>query len=198
MAPKTTATTAKPWKQQKRAWHKATPPSGMEGVELRIPALTDLFRNEAVPQRLRALALKSAAHPAALRGVMADTLQLENAAEDAGEKTLEEAIDESSELRQAIDDVVEIQKHLIVENVRIGGELLTLEDLDDPDFPAPDAEWLGSVMLREIDVDARGVRLGIEPLDRWASFRHFHDCPESCVSCQALQDEFSSVDLGVV
>lgn len=194
----TTTRSAKPaWKKQNRAWHKVTPPSGMDGVELRIPALSDLIRNEAVPQRLRSIALKAAAHPAGIRGVMADSLKEENDAEDAGEKTLEDAL-ENDELRQAIEDVVEIQKRLIVGNVKIEGTPLTEEDLDDPEFPSNDAEWLGGVMLREIDIDAKGVRLGIEPLDRWASFRHFHDCPADCGSCAALQDEFSSVDLSRV
>ena len=192
----TTKTKTTPnWKSQNRAWHQVTPPSGMTGMELRIPALTDLIRNEAVPERLRTIALKSAAHPAGLRGVMAQTLTDENQAEAEG-KPLEDALKDNSELRQAVEDVVEIQKRLICECVRVGGEMLTLEDLDDPDFPAPDAEWLGSVMLREAEYDAKGVRLGIEPLESWARFRHFHDCGPDCGACAALQDEFSSVDLG--
>jgi hypothetical protein len=179
-----------PWKQQARAWHQVTPPSGMDGMELRIPSLTVLIRNEAVPERLRAIALKSAAHPAALRGVMADELRAAEGQPD------EEIVQDDSALKQAIEDVVDIQKRLIVESVRVGGTMLTLDDLDDPDFPAPDAEWLGGVMLREIDYDARGVRLGIEPLEAFSRFRHFHDCSEGCGACAALQDEFSSPDLG--
>jgi hypothetical protein len=180
------------WKKQSRAWHKVTPPSGMEDVELRIPALTELIRADAVPERLRSIALKAAAHPAGLRGVMAEQLQKSN----ENKETDEEVLIEDSELRQAVDDVVEIQKRLIVDSVKVAGELLTREDLEDPDFPAPDAEWFGSVMLREVDYDARGVRLGIEPLDHWARFRDFHDCGPDCSACTALQDAFSSVDLG--
>jgi hypothetical protein len=166
----------------------------MPGVEVRIPALTELIRNEAVPDRLRAIALKSAAHPEGLRGVVGDQLRAANEAKTPDE----ELVKDDSALLQAIDDVIEIQKRLIVESVRVDGELLTLEDLDDPDFPAPDAEFYGLVMLRETEYDARGVRLGIEPLDTWARFRDFHDCGPDCVSCTALQDEFSSVDLGDV
>lgn len=190
------------WKRQNRAWHAVTPPSGMTDMKLRVPSLSDLIANEAVPERLRAIALKSAAHPAGLRGVIADTLAAQNEAEakpegDPEKKTLEDAL-QNEDLKQAIEDVVEIQKRLIVGNVSVGGELLTDEDLDDPEFPSVDAEWLGGVMLRELDVDARGVRLGIEPLDRWARFRDFHECTPDCSACQALQDEFSSVDLGRV
>lgn len=195
--------TGKTWRSQNRAWHAVTPPSGMEETEVRIPTLTDLIRDAAVPERLRSIALKSAAHPTGLRGVMADSLNSQNEAEakpegDPEHKTLEDALNENSDLKQAIDDVIEIQKRLIVQNVKVGGELLTLEDLADPDFPAVDAEWFAGVMLREIDMDAKGVRLGIEPLDRWATFRHFHDCTQDCSACQALQDEFSTVDLGRV
>lgn len=190
-----TASKPKTWKAQNRGWHSVTPPSGMEEMELRIPGLTELIRNEAVPERLRAIALKAAAHPQGLRGVVADALTDENKQEAEG-KSMEEAIKEDSELRQAVEDIVSIQKRLITQSVRVGGEMLTVQDLEDPDFPAPDAEWLGAVMLREIEYDARGVRLGIEPLDSWARFRDFHDCGPSCVSCRALQDEFSSVHLG--
>jgi hypothetical protein len=164
----------------------------MSGVELRLPGLVELTRNEAVPERLRALALKSAAHPAGLRGVMAESLKK---SEEKGESDADQ-LDDNSELKQAIDDMIAIQKRLICESVRVDGQMLTLEDLDDPEFPAPDAEWLGAVMLREVEYDARGVRLGIEPLDAWARFRHFHDCGPDCGACAALQDEFSSVDLG--
>lgn len=195
-----TKTTIPAWKQQKRGWHKVTPPSGMEGMELRIPALTELIRNEAVPDRLRAIALKSAAHPAGLRGVLAEELQRANGDPEAEPKvegqTDAEVLEENSKLQQAIGDVVAIQKRLVCESVRVGGEMLTIEDLEDPDFPAPDAEWLGAVMLREIEYDARGVRLGIAPLDAWEQFRHFHDCGADCAACSALQDEFSTVDLG--
>jgi hypothetical protein len=126
---------------------------------------------------------------------MADALSKENEEETEG-KPIEQAIEEDSQLRQAIDDIVEIQKRLIVECVRVDGVMLTEADLADPDFPAPDAEWLGAVMLREQEYDARGVRLGIEPLDSWARFRLFHDCAAACSACAALQDDFSSVDLG--
>lgn len=195
MSGTTTKSKQPAWKKQNRAWHSATPPSGMTGLKLRIPSMSDLMADEAIPERLRAIALKTVGHPNGLRGVVTDSLKEQNDAEDKGEKTLEDAL-QNEELKQAIEDVVEIQKRLIVGNVTVDGEPLTLEDLEDPDFPTIDAEWLGGVMLREIDFDAKGVRLGIEPLDRWAQFRHFHDCDPNCSACSALQDFFSSVDLG--
>lgn len=186
----------KPWKNQKRAWHKVTPPSGMDAMELRLPGLTELVRDEAVPERLRAIALKAAAHPQGLKGVLATKLGESEKKEETDEQVLADD-EQSAGLKSAIDDVVEIQKRLIVKNVKVGGEFLTLEDLNDPDFPAPDAEWLAGVMLREIGTDAKGVTLGIAPLDDWALFRHFHDCGPGCGACAALQDELSTVDLGV-
>lgn len=192
MASKTSS--APGWKAQNRAWHKVTPPSGMAGLEVRIPALTELLRNDAVPDRLRAVALKATAHPAGLRGVMTD--ELKQAEEE--KQSDEQVLDDNSALRKAIDDVIEIQKYLVTENARVNGVPLTLDDLNDPEFPAPDAEWLGGVMLREVEYDAQGVRLGIEPLSTWERFRHFHDCGPDCVACAALQDALSTVDLGVL
>lgn len=188
----TSKTAAPSWKKQARTWHKVTPPSGMTGVELRIPSLTELIRDQAVPDRLRAIALKAAAHPAGMRGVMADQLAKDKDKADA------EVIDDGADLRQAIDDLAEMQKRLVTSAVRVDGDLLTLEDIEDPEFPQPDLEFYGGVMLREIDYDARGVRLGIEPLDAFGSFRRFHDCGPDCSACAALQDEFSSVDLGAL
>jgi hypothetical protein len=47
--------------------------------------------------------------------------------------------------------------------------------------------------------DARGVRIGVEPLDRWASFREAHGCPDQdCPGCAQLVRELSSVDVGDV
>lgn len=188
---------AKPWKQQNRAWHKVTPPSGMEGMELRIPALTELIRDEAVPERLRAIALKAAAHPNGLKGVLASKLGESEEKKESDEQALADDDEAVVGLKSAIEDVVEIQKRLITKNVKVAGEFLTLADLNDEDFPAPDAEWLAGVMLRETNVDAKGVTLGIAPLDEWAVFRHFHDCGPDCGACAALQDELSSVDLGI-
>jgi hypothetical protein len=185
----TTTGTSPSWKNG--TWHDVTGPAGTK-YELRIPALTELIRNEAVPERLRAIALKSAAHPAGIRGVVADQLDEANEAKTSDE----DLVKDDSGLKQAIDDLVGIQKALITESVKCDGKLLSLADVEDPDFPALDAEWLGGVMLREIEYDALGVRLGIAPLNAWARFRHFHDCGPDCGGCASLQDELSTVDLG--
>jgi len=51
-----------------------------------------------------------------------------------------------------------------------------------------------------VGTDARGVRIGVEPLQRFARFHHFHGLPEdgACDGCARFVAEFSSVDVGVV
>jgi len=68
---------------------------------------------------------------------------------------------------------------------------LTIEDLGDPDkldddpLVTPlDQQWIVSVAFRSTDEDAEGRRLwGVEPLNRFQIFSHFHDCPEGCEGC---------------
>lgn len=178
------------WKRG--TWHTVTGDSGCV-YELRIPSIPDLIKDEAVPERLRAIALRSAAHPRGLKGVVHDELA------ESKEKNESDAevLDPESALAKALSDVEEIQKRLITHNVKCEGEFLTLEDLDDEDFPEPDAEMLAGMCCREVVRDAKGVRIGIAPLEEWDTFRHFHDCPPGCGACAALQDAFSTADLGI-
>lgn len=71
---------------------------------------------------------------------------------------------------------------------------LTKEDLgngeldDDPLLPAQDYAWLVKVAMGEEEYDADGRRLwGREPLDRFATFRAFHGCDESCEGCEGFR-----------
>src|SRR2546421_717747 len=41
-------------------------------------------------------------------------------------------------------------------------------------------------------VDARGVRLGVETIDRWELWRLTHGCAEECESCKELIDQLST------
>jgi hypothetical protein len=176
-----------------RTWHKpVTLPSGVE-VAVRIPSLAALIKEEGLPDRLRALVIKASAHPGGLQGVTReDYMQTE-------EKPAEERQDL---LAAAVSDLADLQQRLVLENVRtLDGETLTAEDLDG--VPEPDKEWLGLIMLRQIAYDAKGVRLGVEPLDSWERFRHWHGCGDEhgsagCSACASLQDEFSTADLGHV
>lgn len=67
---------------------------------------------------------------------------------------------------------------------------LTPEDL--ADLPPEDVDFLGALVQRRVTEDARGRTLGIEPLDRWATFRDKHHCADDCASCAAVISEFSA------
>lgn len=167
-----------------RVWHDVTLPSGMV-VQLRIPGLTELVKANGVPDHLRALALASAANPNGVRGEIAKAIG----------DTEAETVEREKATRQAIDDLADMTKHLILACVR--EPVVTAEELDTPGLiPEPDKELLGAIMLRETSYDAKGVKLGVEPLDIWERFRHHHECPADCESCTTLQDEFSTADLG--
>jgi len=41
--------------------------------------------------------------------------------------------------------------------------------------------------------DAAGVRIGVEPLDAWATFRDEHGCAPDCQACVTARGRLSSV-----
>lgn len=45
------------------------------------------------------------------------------------------------------------------------------------------------------DTDAAGVKLGIEPLSRWETFRKHHKCRPACAACVATLSDFSTTGL---
>lgn len=77
---------------------------------------------------------------------------------------------------------------------------ITLEDMDS--IPGEDRDMLIAIAQREQHTDALGVRLGVAPLSAFREFRELHGCvdrePEGCEACEALQQRFSTSDLGRV
>lgn len=76
---------------------------------------------------------------------------------------------------------------------------LTKDDLgtgqldDDPVLPAQDYAWAVKVAMGEEEYDADGRRLwGLEPLDRFATFRVFHGCDEDCEGCGGFRHAVSA------
>jgi len=64
--------------------------------------------------------------------------------------------------------------------------------------PQEDLDLLVEILTRGRDTDAAGVKLGVEPLDRWATFREFHGCEPGCPSCQEVVDALSTSDVGAL
>jgi len=64
-------------------------------------------------------------------------------------------------------------------------------------LPEDDLALVSEIVQRLRAYDARGVRIGVEPLDRWAMFREAHGCPDpTCEGCQKVVAALSSVDVG--
>jgi hypothetical protein len=64
-------------------------------------------------------------------------------------------------------------------------------------LPEDDLGMIAEIAQRLRAYDARGVRIGVESLDRWDAFREAHDCPDTdCPGCSKLLEQFSSADMG--
>ncbi len=163
--PASVSETTSHWKQ--KAVHTITLPSGMR-VKIRIPNLTALIQNDVIPERLRAVAVQEALNPGA--PLVAPAPQAEQPAEQMGGDTVKQ--------------LYELYEFLVCEMVV--EPTITKDDLDE--LPQLDLDMLTQFALRERDMDAAGIRLGIEPISRWEVFRQAHNCPDDCASCERALD----------
>jgi hypothetical protein len=88
-----------------------------------------------------------------------------------------------------IADFGRLTKHLVAEAL-VEPEL-TVDDLDE--VPEEDLEMLMRIVTGRQTFDAAGVRIGVEPLDAWATFRDEHGCPPDCEACVKARGRLSSV-----
>lgn len=179
----------KPSAGSKAAWgklgvHTVTCPSGMT-VKMRIPNLQLLIRQDRIPGKLMEVALRESLGQPILDQVRGGG--------EAGNGSVGDDFD-LEKAKELISQGFEFQRWLVTEAVV--EPKVTVEDLDAGLVPEEDAEMLSALAQRIRFTDAKGVRLGVMPLDAFEEFRREHGCPPDCPSCAALQNEFSSV--GVV
>lgn len=168
------ATSVADWKR--RAIHAITLPSGAE-VKVRIPDLVLLTKGNAVPQNLRAAALVEM------------TKQLTGRMPDLGGE------DDSPIDEELLSQIANLQEWLVLEAVV--EPALSADDL--AEIPTEDKAMITAISGRERATDARGVRLGVDPLAGWATFRLRHGlerCPEDCSACQQAGEDLSTLDMG--
>lgn len=156
------------WKN--RALHTITLPSG-QVVRIRIPNLTLLIKNDVLPERLRQVAVQEALNPG---GPLVQPGQ-------AGEAVTVDT--------ETVKQLYDLYEFLVVEML-VDPEI-TAGDL--PDLPQLDLDMLTQIAIRERDVDAAGIRLGIEPVSRWEVFRQQHNCDEACAACEVALAALSTV-----
>lgn len=161
------------WKN--RAVHNVTLPSGA-AVKIKIPNLTALIRNDVVPSKLREAAVAEVVSPG--RPLAAAGAPVEG--ETQGRPTVDE---------ETVKQLYDLYEFLVCEML-VSPEIKA-EDLDE--LPQLDLDMLTQFALRERDVDARGVRLGVAPASRIEAFKEAHNCPDECAECERALESLSTV-----
>jgi hypothetical protein len=167
---------------QSKAVHTVTAPSGQR-LRIRIPGVGTLLEKGEIPASLTGFAVADLVDEQGAAGVVAEALS--------------HGV-ESDALRQRILEFASYQKTLVAAAVvafeRPDGTWedvsLTLDQM--ADLPEGDLSMVAELVQRLRGTDARGVSIGVEPLDRWEMFREVHGCTEDCESCQRLVDELST------
>jgi hypothetical protein len=171
------------WK--KRRSHHVTLDSGAE-VDILFQDLGKLIQGDAVPKELTQIALQQSLAPGeAVRKIFEQI--------EAGET------EKTMELARQLDD---LDKWMVSESVV--HPKLSRDDVDE--LPPGDVEMLCDIIGRRRKTDAKGVFLGIVPLDLFTTFRDLHkgnqdenhqagldpDCP----ACQSGVELLSDVGEG--
>lgn len=181
---------------QARATHTITLPSGQR-IQIRIPGIGTLLEKGDLPEDLLEIAL----------------LELTTEGGATAALAAELAQSENGNREQALERLAsygEFQRHLVcaaVCGVETSPDVfepitLTAESLFDGSLPEDDLAMVAEIVQRLRAHDARGVRIGVEPIDRWATFREAHGCDGDepgnppCKGCEKLVAALSSVDVG--
>ncbi len=176
--------------------HTITLPSGAR-VRIRIPDQAMLIRANAVPQRLRAVALARVMDE--MEGTNNAALTEETVAAANGNAPAGMTEEQMEAAQQKVNDTVDYHVYLVSE--MLAEPAFSFEELAATPCPvdAQDMVMLIGLALRERTQDAAGVRLGVARLDDFrATFRSKHGCGEDCAKCDEAIQEHSTVDLGLL
>lgn len=178
---------------QARALHTITCPSGQR-IRIRIPGLKTILERGDLPDRLSAIvALELVEQGGAIGAIVAETQNIDG---DDGR----------SALLERMRDLGAFQTYLVavaVQEVEVDGDWMPVNLLADgvDSLPDDDVQMIADIVLRYRDRDAVGVKIGVESLDRFATFRDVHPrCRDAegssgCPHCQELVERFSSLVL---
>ena len=160
--------------------HRLTLPSGMR-VTARVLGLSQLARLEGLPDDLSdavVMHVVNLEHGGLPPAIGVELSKAGQGDEQAAEKA-----------NQYIADFGRLTKHLVAE--ALVEPALSVDDLDE--VPEEDLEMLMRIVTGRQAFDAAGVRIGVEPLDAWATFCDEHGCPEDCEACSKARGRLSSV-----
>lgn len=182
------ASTAADWRG--RGIHRAELWSGAR-ILFRFLTLGEMITKGALPHQLLELAALEYAEPGAGPRAIAEAFTglSETSSED--------------EIQAADTTAQEIGRNLAALNRELCAAALvepklTADDLAHPDFPIQDLEMLAGFLTRQLQFDAAGRRIGVEPLDTFATFRNEHGCAPDCPQCEQARRQLSSPHLGAV
>jgi hypothetical protein len=174
------AGTAANWKARGGP-HRITLPSGMR-VQARVLGLASLARLDGLPDDLTDAVVLHVAN------LEQGGLPAVIGAELAAQKTDPEA---AARLAKHVADFALLTRHLVAE--ALVEPAMTVGDLDQ--VPEDDLEMLMRIVTGRQAFDAAGIRIGVEPVDAWATFRHEHECSEDCPRCIEARRRLSSLHL---
>ena len=176
-------TSADVWRQ--KAIHTITVPSGAV-IKIRIPGIAGLLEAGSLPTHLVGLALLDISHP---DGAAAGLKEM-----------VDSVIDDDTRVKLAgeIAKLAEYERRLAV--AAIETPKLTYEEAASGDFPEDDLAMVAQIVQRLRVRDAEGVRIGVAPLDRFATFHQEHGLGEAdgCDACFRVAQRLSTVDVGGV
>lgn len=175
-----------------RSLHTVGLPSG-QIVKIRVPGIATLIENGEIPEDLIDIALEELTEDGGATAAIAKEVQ----DPQVGRERVLARLAELGSLQRSLvrASVVEIQE--------ADGSFVPVElseaDVGPDGLPEDDLAMVAEIVQRVRGYDARGVRIGVEPLDRWAAFHREHGLdPEDCEHCQRLSRELSSIDVGAV
>lgn len=184
MAPTTTAKpmdkpgTAAQWK--KLGIHTITLPSGFV-CKIRIPDLTLLLAAQAVPEDLRAVAYEEITTALRTQASIAARRDPELPTELAPER-----LENLEELNRFLVSQALVEPKMTMDELRV-------DKNGEGAVPSEDLLMLTEFASRERTVDARGVELGVAPLDAFDVFREAHECSDGCAHCLEVIGAYSTV-----
>lgn len=162
------------WK--KRREHHVTLDSGAE-VDILFQDLGKLIQGDAVPKELTQIALQQSLAPGeAVRRIF--------------EQVEKGDTEETLKLAKQLDD---LDKWMVSESVV--KPKLTREDVDE--LPPGDVEMLCDIIGRRRKTDAKGVFLGVVPLDLFTTFRDLHQGDENTGHPFGLDSDCGACRAGV-
>ena len=176
------------WAASGAAWkkrggpHRITLPSGQR-VLARVLGLASMAALDGLPRDLSDAVLLHVANLEA--GGLPAVIGAELAQADAGDDDAAERAD------RHVQEFLALTKHLVA--AALVEPQLTPDELSD--VPEQDLEFLMRIVTARQAYDAEGVRIGVEPVDAWATFRHEHGCAEDCQACGQALRRLSSLQL---